>query len=105
MQKRRGFTYLELAATLAIVAIILVTLHAVFARQRDKAMAASCLSNAKCMGLGYAMYATDNDNKLPLYDNGSKPRYITSPMGEPRRSTAAPGLTTPTPMTAITGLW
>jgi prepilin-type N-terminal cleavage/methylation domain-containing protein/prepilin-type processing-associated H-X9-DG protein len=81
MYKRHGFTLIELLVVIAIIAILAAILFPVFARARAKAMQASCLSNAKQLGLGFAMYATDYDNKLPLYDNGSISGFITGPLG------------------------
>ena len=82
MYKRHGFTLIELLVVIAIIAILAAILFPVFARARAKAMQASCLSNTKQLGLGFAMYATDYDNKLPLYNNGSVALYITGPMGQ-----------------------
>jgi len=82
MYKRHGFTLIELLVVIAIIAILAAILFPVFARARAKALQASCLSNTKQMGLSFAMYATDYDNKLPTYDNGSQAGFVTDPFGQ-----------------------
>ena len=83
MYKRHGFTLIELLVVIAIIAILAAILFPVFARARAKALQASCLSNCKQIGLSFAMYATDYDNKLPTYDNGSGgATQITDPFGQ-----------------------
>lgn len=65
---RKGFTLIELLVVIAIIAILAAILFPVFARAREKARQTSCLSNAKQMGLAYAMYAQDFDDRGPCYD-------------------------------------
>ena len=64
---RRGFTLIELLVVIAIIAILAAILFPVFARAREKARQASCLSNAKQMGLAANMYAQDYDDKFTYY--------------------------------------
>jgi hypothetical protein len=56
-----------------------------FVTVRPRAQAASCLSNEKQIGLALALYATDFDQKLPPYDNGSRPGYVTSALGQAKK--------------------
>jgi len=58
---RRGFTLIELLVVIAIIAILAAILFPVFARAREKARSASCLSNVKQIGLAILMYAQDFD--------------------------------------------
>jgi prepilin-type N-terminal cleavage/methylation domain-containing protein/prepilin-type processing-associated H-X9-DG protein len=62
---RRGFTLIELLVVIAIIAILAAILFPVFARARDKARQASCLSNCRQIGLSLQMYAQDYDERLP----------------------------------------
>jgi prepilin-type N-terminal cleavage/methylation domain-containing protein/prepilin-type processing-associated H-X9-DG protein len=62
---RKGFTLIELLVVIAIIAILAAILFPVFARAREKARQASCLSNVKQISLGILMYTQDYDEKLP----------------------------------------
>jgi len=64
---RKGFTLIELLVVIAIIAILAAILFPVFARAREKARQASCLSNLKQLTLGALMYASDYDeHHLPM---------------------------------------
>ncbi|NLO06641.1 MAG: DUF1559 domain-containing protein [candidate division WS1 bacterium] len=63
--RTRGFTLIELLVVIAIIAILAAILFPVFARAREKARQASCLSNAKQIGLAMLMYVQDYDEMFP----------------------------------------
>ncbi len=63
---RYGFTLIELLVVIAIIAILASILFPVFARAREKARAASCLSNVKQMGLAVEQYKQDYDGWYPF---------------------------------------
>ncbi len=59
--RRHGFTLIELLVVIAIIAILAAILFPVFARAREKARQASCLSNTKQLALSVLMYVQDYD--------------------------------------------
>ena len=65
MQHKKGFTLIELLVVIAIIAILAAILFPVFARAREQARKTSCLSNLKQLGLGFAMYTQDYDERMP----------------------------------------
>jgi prepilin-type N-terminal cleavage/methylation domain-containing protein/prepilin-type processing-associated H-X9-DG protein len=65
MRKSRGFTLIELLVVIAIIAILAAILFPVFARAREAARKATCLSNLKQIALAAIMYAQDYDEVLP----------------------------------------
>jgi prepilin-type N-terminal cleavage/methylation domain-containing protein/prepilin-type processing-associated H-X9-DG protein len=63
--RRNGFTLIELLVVIAIIAIIAAILFPVFARVRENARRASCMSNMKQLGLGIIQYTQDYDEGMP----------------------------------------
>ncbi len=61
MKRDRGFTLIELLVVIAIIAILAAILFPVFARAREKARQASCLSNIKQIATAAVMYCQDYD--------------------------------------------
>ena len=64
--KTDGFTLIELLVVIAIISILAVILFPVFARARESARRASCMSNLKQIGLGMMMYVQDYDGRFPV---------------------------------------
>ena len=62
--KWSGFTLIELLVVIAIIAILAAILFPVFARARENARKASCMSNLKQIGLGLSQYTQDYDEKF-----------------------------------------
>jgi prepilin-type N-terminal cleavage/methylation domain-containing protein len=69
--EHKGFTLIELLVVIAIIAILAAILFPVFARARENARRASCQSNLKQLGLGFAQYTQDYDERYPPYDGGN----------------------------------
>lgn len=63
-RKASGFTLIELLIVIAIIAILAAVLFPVFARVRENARKAGCLSNLKQIGIGAMQYAQDYDERL-----------------------------------------
>src|SRR5688572_29727653 len=81
---RRGFTLIELLVVIAIIAILASILFPVFAQAREKARAATCLSNMKQIGTALMMYTQDYEETLPVQPNQLQTFYADGP------GTAAP---------------
>jgi len=69
---KRGFTLIELLVVIAIIAILAAILFPVFAKAREKARQASCLSNSKQLALAVLQYCQDYDEMYP-YNEGPYP--------------------------------
>lgn len=62
-----AFTLIELLVVIAIIAILAAILFPVFARARENARRASCMSNEKQLGLAFMMYEQDFDERVPMH--------------------------------------
>ena len=63
--RRSGFTLIELLVVIAIIGILAAMVFPVFARARESARKAVCLSNVKNIALAIQMYLADNNDTLP----------------------------------------
>jgi len=63
---KRAFTLIELLVVIAIIAILAAILFPVFAQAKEAAKKTTSLNNVKQLGIGVAMYTTDNDDVFPL---------------------------------------
>ncbi|MFB3880569.1 MAG: prepilin-type N-terminal cleavage/methylation domain-containing protein [Armatimonadota bacterium] len=62
MWRRKGFTLIELLVVIAIIGILAAMVFPVFARARESARKAVCLSNLKNIALAINMYLADNND-------------------------------------------
>lgn len=87
---RNAFTLIELLVVIAIIAILAAILFPVFAQAKKAAKTTVSLSNLKQVGLGFHMYASDNDDGMVLstYDTCPSGRcawpYILQPYSKNR---------------------
>jgi len=68
-RRRMGFTLIELLVVIAIIGILAAMVFPVFARARESARKAVCLSNVKNIALAIQMYLADNNDTLPPYEH------------------------------------
>jgi len=81
--RKRGFTLIELLVVIAIIGILAAMVFPVFARARESARKAVCLSNVKNIALAIQMYLADNNDTLPPGENRAEiADYFMSLSGE-----------------------
>ena len=75
--RRRGFTLIELLVVVAIIALLISILLPSLAKAREQGKRAVCLANLHHQGIGYASYAQDFKQVLPV--RGGFPYDIKEP--------------------------
>ncbi len=74
----KGFTLIELLVVIAIIGILAAMVFPVFARARESARKAVCLSNVKNIALAIQMYLADNNDTLMPGSSDKVPPELTA---------------------------
>jgi prepilin-type N-terminal cleavage/methylation domain-containing protein len=76
-KKQAGFTLIELLTVIAIIGILAAILIPVVSSVRESARRAACVSNLRQIGLSALLYGAENNDRLPVINQGYWPHDIT----------------------------
>lgn len=104
----RGFTLIETLGAIAVLTLVAALLLPALAQVREKARQSTCVTNLRQIGMAFALYLQDYDERLPdrrdlklSLPGGYRP-WTTWPASDPRSGWAAVLLA---PYRARAGIW
>ncbi len=80
-RQMRSFTLIELLVVVAIIAVLISILLPALSRAREQAKVVICLSNLRQIGPSILLYAGDNADMLPTYNEDGSDRPISFGFG------------------------
>ena len=88
LERRRGFSLLELLAVIFTLAALAALLLPVLSKAKIKAQRTSCLSNLRQLGLAWILYYNDNNGRLvESYPVNNPNAWILGDMRNARQAT------------------